>query len=120
MNRLAAVVAAWRERAALLAPYAPNVARALEDYSRELFEALSEQNDELLTLRQAEEESGYSADHLRRLIREEAIPNAGRKNAPRIRRGDLPRKVSVLRPEKGGLHLVGASKEQIARSVVNS
>lgn len=32
------------------------------------------------------------ADTLRHLVRQEKIPNAGKKGAPRIRRGDLPRK----------------------------
>lgn len=48
---------------------------------------------ELLSLGQAAAESGYSADHLGRLIREGKLVNAGRANAPRIRRRDLPRKV---------------------------
>lgn len=52
---------------------------------------------ELLTLTVAAARSGYSAEHLGRLIREGAIPNAGRLNAPRIRVRDLPRK------PKGGL-----------------
>lgn len=48
--------------------------------------------NELLPLRRAAAESGYTADHLGRLLREGKLANAGRANAPRIRRGDLPRK----------------------------
>ena len=41
---------------------------------------------------EAARESGYSADHLGRLVRDGKIPNAGRPGAPRIARRDLPRK----------------------------
>jgi hypothetical protein len=75
---------------------------------------------ELLNLRQASAESGYSPDHLGRLVRDGKIPNAGRPNAPRIRRTDLPRKASALRAEAGRLNLLGATPGQIARAVVNS
>ena len=47
---------------------------------------------ELLDLHEAALHSGYSREHLGRLIREGKIPNAGTKGAPRIVRGDLPRK----------------------------
>jgi hypothetical protein len=43
-----------------------------------------------LTLSAAAAVSGYSADHLSRLIRKGALLNVGRKGAPRIRRKDLP------------------------------
>ena len=49
--------------------------------------------NELLPLHRAAAESGYSADHLGRLLRDGKLANAGRVNAPRIRRGDLPIKV---------------------------
>lgn len=48
--------------------------------------------DELLTVAQAAAESGYSHEHVARMVREGTIPNAGRRRAPRIRRTDLPRK----------------------------
>jgi len=62
--------------------------------------------DELLNLRTAARESGYSADHLGRLVHEGKIPNAGRPHAPRIRRADLPRK-PTLRPSLHQRMLVG-------------
>ena len=46
--------------------------------------------NELLPLHRAAAESGYSVDHLGRLLRDGKLANAGRVNAPRIRRGDLP------------------------------
>jgi len=56
--------------------------------------------DELLPLAAAARESGYSCDHLARLIRNGSIPNAGRRSAPRIRRGDLPRKARRIEGER--------------------
>lgn len=44
---------------------------------------------ETLSLTQAAERTGYSADHIGRLVREGRLPNAGRKNAPRVRLRDL-------------------------------
>jgi hypothetical protein len=53
---------------------------------------LEDGGSDLLTLTDAATLSGYSADHLGRLVREGTVPNAGRPNAPRIRSQDLPRK----------------------------
>ncbi len=54
------------------------------------------QVDPLLSLPEAAGRSGYSVEHLGRLVREGRIPNAGRKGSPRIRAGDLPRKPRAL------------------------
>ncbi len=53
------------------------------------------EDDQLLTLKEAADRSGYSTDHLGRLIRDGTIPNAGKPGAPRIRRGDLPQKAGM-------------------------
>lgn len=73
-----------------------------------------------LNLQEAAAESGYSPDHLGALIRQGKIPNAGRPKAPRIRRQDLPRKTSRLRPSPPTFRLLGATPGQIARAVVDS
>lgn len=57
-----------------------------------LQQRLSQAVEVPLTPRQAAKESGYTADHLRDLLRQGKLPNVGEENAPRIRRGDLPRK----------------------------
>jgi hypothetical protein len=44
---------------------------------------------EALSLTKAAERTGYSAEHLGRLVRQGRLPNAGRKNAPKIRLSDL-------------------------------
>lgn len=48
------------------------------------------EGDSLLSLAQASAISGYSTDHLSKLIRAGNIPNSGRKGSPRIKRNDLP------------------------------
>ena len=76
--------------------------------------------NERLNLQEAAQASGYSAEHLGRLIRAGEIPNAGRPNAPRIQRKDLPRKATALRPTGLPFSVVGATPGQIARAVVSS
>lgn len=88
---------AWRERAAELRRWAAaeGAARALEAAAAELETALRAADDEPLTLSEAARESGYSVRRLRELIAEGRLPNAGRRGAPRIRRGDLPRRATT-------------------------
>ncbi len=50
------------------------------------------EGDAMLTLGAAATRSGYSIEHLARLVRDGTIPNVGRKYAPRIRVRDLPKK----------------------------
>jgi len=71
-----------------------------------------------LSLVEAADESGYSADHLGRLVRAGAIPNAGRVNAPKIRRRDLPKKAGAF-PGAGLSTIVSADRRRIAASVLH-
>ena len=73
------------------------LAQLCEVHAAELKSALDEEANEPLTLRQAAEESGYAARTLRAKVASGEIPNAGRRNAPRVRRRDLPRKASSRR-----------------------
>lgn len=57
--------------------------------------AESDGTDEL-TLSAASGLSGYTVDHLSRMLRDGTIANAGKKGAPRIKRADLP-----ARPKRG-------------------
>ena len=75
---------------------------------------------ESLSLEQASAESGYSVDHLGRLVREGILPNAGEPYAPRIRRCDLPRKPGFNAGDGDRSATLLGSREQIARSIVNS
>lgn len=77
-------------------------ARALEWAASLLEDAIREHADERLTLAQAALRSGYSSEHLARLVRDGRLPNAGRRGSRRIRAGDLPvrppRAVAAHRP----------------------
>jgi hypothetical protein len=84
--------ATWRTRAAELERFAPAAAEAFKAAADELEVALRAAADEELTLEQAAQASGYSTRRLRELLADGTIENAGRKGAPRVRRGDLPRR----------------------------
>jgi len=92
----------------------------IADILTEVEALLSAEEEETLSLTGAARASGYSAGHLGRLVRDGTIPNAGRPHAPRIRRADLPRKATALRPQAATLHLPPATPGQIARAVVTS
>ncbi len=84
----------WLARADQLAPYADPAAAAFRAAAAELETELRAAADEILTLEQASRESGFAPDSLRHQVSDGRIPNAGRRGAPRIRRGDLPRKAA--------------------------
>jgi len=86
----------WRSRAVRLREWGASeqVARAWEKAAAEVEQVLRRWDRATLTLTEAAQESGYSADHLGQLVRDGEIPNAGRPGAPRIRRADLPVKSS--------------------------
>ena len=77
-----------------------------------------DQGSEVLTLREASAESGYSADHLGRMIRAGKVPNAGRRGAPRVRRSDLPTKTASL-TRVGPVSTLEGSKAAVVRSIAN-
>jgi hypothetical protein len=79
-------------------------ARTLEYCADELTATLMRAGDELLSLQRAARESGYSVDHIGRLLREGKIPNSGRKSKPLIRRKDLPWKAekTPAKPPQSG------------------
>lgn len=120
-SAMALVLDRWRQDAAVLRAHGFETTASLcERHAAEIESAWCEAGDEVLTLREASVESGLSADHLGRLVREGVIRNAGRKHSPRIRRVDLPRKAARLHREDAPVIVHGTSKRQLARSVVNS
>ncbi len=73
----------------------------------------------MLTLTEAAEESGFSADHLGRLVHDGKIPNAGRPGAPRISRRHLPRKTGAAKSRLAAKPpLREISTAQIVQSVI--
>jgi hypothetical protein len=119
-SAVAKLITEWREFASVLRAHGSEpTAVVCERHADEVEAALASSANELLTLAEAAQESGLSVDHLARLVRNGAIPNAGRKYVPRLRRADLPRKATGLPPTVRPVILHGTSKRQLARSVVN-
>ena len=86
----------WEADAEKLREYdQESAAKVAELHASQLREALRAAGDESLTLAEAAAESGYSKRRLREFVHQGSVPNAGRKGAPRIRRGDLPRKAKA-------------------------
>ncbi len=118
MNKLADLPAEFRHRAAFVRENAAaeQAATAWERAAIELEAALRAHVLEALTLREASLECGYSVDHLRRLIRDATIPNAGDQREYRVLRRDIPKKpghrVAASRPQ------AVSSRTQAARAVV--
>ena len=111
---------AWKEKATELRRFgAEDQAVTLEYCADDLEEEWRIWQTEPLTLEEAAEESGYSADHIGRLIREGKLPNTGRAGAPRIARRDLPIK---LKPRVPGVAeddaISQTSFEQIVQSII--
>lgn len=87
------LLAAWLKQAESLRRYGGgNLAIVLETCADELEATLRLRDETTLTLTDAARESGYTREHLGRLVRDGKIPNAGRPGAPRIARRHLPRK----------------------------
>lgn len=96
MDPLATLAARWRDEADTLRAYgADRLATATERHAEEVEVALRRWWQEELTVADAAQESGYSAERLRELVREGKIPDPrpeGSRAEIRIRRCDLPRK----------------------------
>lgn len=112
-------ISRWSQRADELKRLAANVDghKVITEMLSDLELLFREEDSEQLTLQKAAQESGYSPDHLGREVRAGRIPNVGRPKAPRIRRGDLPRKPGVLPATQ---HENMFARRQIAQSVVTS
>ena len=112
---------AWRKQAKALRRYGGDTpAVALDRCADDLEATLRERDETTLSLVEAAKESGYSADHLGRLVRDGKIPNAGRPGAPRIARAHLPRKAQAPaeppladKPRRGDV-----SNAQIVQSII--
>jgi len=87
----------YRRRATDLDAYAPAAAEAFREAARHAEAAVTEAALEPIDLATAATESGYTIEHLRRLLGLEPgyvrkIPNAGTPERPLILRCNLPRK----------------------------
>ena len=91
-----AFVAELRERATLLEEHGATEAGATcRQVAAQLIEAFDRWWSRELTVAEASEESGYSADRLRELVREGRLPDQrppDNRGEIRLRRSDLPRR----------------------------
>lgn len=88
----------WTEDAERLRRYGADAqARAVEKCVEELRAARKEEEFEALTLQEAADVSGYSYSRLQEMVGER-LENVGKEGAPRVRRGDLPRKPGGVSP----------------------
>lgn len=87
----------WRARRDELERLGASVNGAMlcEEAIRDLEAVLAGSGSEALTLAEAAVRSGYSRDHLARLVRQGDLANVGRKHAPRVLARELPRKPKV-------------------------
>lgn len=76
-------------------------ARMSEVHADELERRIREWQLAELTLAEAAEESGYSYSTLQQNVAAGKIPDAGKRDSPRIRRCDLPRKAPSASPDDG-------------------
>ena len=113
---------AWRKQAKTLRRYGGETpAVVLDRCAADLEATLQELDETTLSLVEAARESGYSADHLGRLVRDGKIPNAGRPGAPRIARRHLPRKChSTGAPPQPRLARGRGRREVPSRGIVRS
>jgi hypothetical protein len=96
-TRLPQLLDTWRSLAATLEKYgAVRTSVAVLQCAEDLEVAIIQDNDRLISLGEASDLSGYSTDHLGRLVRDGKLPNAGRKGKPLLRVGDLPRRSAKL------------------------
>ena len=111
----------WRKQAKALRRYGGETpAVAIERCADDLEATIREQDETTLSLVEAARESGYSKDHLGRLVREGKIPNAGRPNAPRIARRHLPLKAPSVPQLAESAARRDVSNEQIVQSIIQT
>lgn len=67
-------------------------AKIVDEFLADLQKVRETENEELLSLGVAAQISGYSRDHLARLIRQGTVVNSGRKNRPLVKRKHLPKR----------------------------
>jgi hypothetical protein len=112
---LSQLPASFRERASLLRRYgAEACATAVEQCAADVEAALVEHGRERLSLKQAAAESGYSAGHLRRLVRKKKLSSAADGT---VLRQDLPKKPGTAVADRPHAH--ASSIAQLARAVAN-
>ena len=107
--------AAFRQRGLDVAEISPEAARTFEFCAAWLDASLEADMDKALTLREAQEESGWSYEGLRQKLARDSSLNAAASGPPMIRRRDLPL-LGAARGPRGTYSKPRKGKEQAASS----
>ena len=119
-DSFAALAARWRADAEVLRRRGCLEAAALLDScAADLGDAIAGESCVVVSPAEAARLTGFSAEHIARLIRRGKLPNLGRKHAPRVRLADVPRKAGTLPGASGAPQIVGATRRELARAVAN-
>jgi len=120
-TKLESLVKRWYAKAELFAEHkCQDVAATYRRVGDELERDLREWEDERLTIQEAAAESGYSTEHLRRLVRDGKLDGErapGGKSRMRLRRGGLPTKPSEGHKEVAENQTSTYDPEEDARSI---
>jgi len=104
---LSVLAARWREDAETLTGHGcVSESKICLKHADQLEATLQDWESEVLTIKQASEESGYSESRLRELAREGKLPadrEPGSQGPIKIRRGDLPRRPGRSRQSSSDL-----------------
>lgn len=79
-------------------------ARLCGEFLRDLHDLQVGAGEELLPLREAALQSGYSPEHLRRLVRDGRLPRHGKGRRLLFRSADLPRKAAAVDRSSAGAY----------------
>lgn len=111
----------WEHRKAEFARFGVTVngAAIVEEFLHDLHAVLRQEASEALTIGQAAARSGYSSDHIGRMLRTGALENVGKRGRPRVRAGDLPSKARKDL-QLGTTNAQISGRRRIALSVTNS
>lgn len=114
------IIARWEARLAEWRQFKSQVdgAKVCEEVLEDFRAWQDAEENQLISLTDAARSSGYSREHLGRLVREGKIANHGSVQRPLVRRADLPTKPGHLPGSEEDDEFTTSSKRQIVRSVV--
>lgn len=116
LDALRSLIQQWTADALVLRRYGDERGACIRQmHAEQLEDALQELQWQAVSLDVAEGESGYTRGHLRRMLNEGTLPNAGTAEDPRILRCNLPRKPGhgIAAARRHGAY----SRVQVARAI---
>lgn len=102
------LVEQWSREAALYESDGLPHAKVLQRCARQLSECMSSAPLQTISVAEAARRSGYSEDHLYRLVKQGSLQNYGTSRHIKLMIAELPRK-SGARPQLGGFRDYGAA-----------